>query len=232
MVTTSTDNPANAGNDDEVDFVLAPVINADRDGETVHATAVASWGSIGRATTIPVTFSVCEFKALGGAVDGSQFPASTGYVYLHGEGPNHECVPGPGNSGLNLPGGFGWLDQTGPCETDITAGGWAGSDTGTNVPGACDPVDWRNADVLIPLYDATRGSGNNGEYHIIGFAGFTIHGYQLGNQDWNMPGNGKCPGTPGNSGRCLYGEFTHFVTINGGIGGGTDFGARAIEMIG
>jgi Flp pilus assembly protein TadG len=230
MVRTSTHNPGNAANDDEVDFVLAPVLGDQ--GATVQAKAVARWGGLGRATTIPITFSVCEFKALGGTVDGSTFPTSTGYVYLHGEGPDHGCVPGPGNSGLNLPGGFGWLDQSGPCEADIEVGGWVGSDTGNNVPGACDPTKWRNADMLIPLYDETRGSGSGGEYHIVGFAGFTIRAYKLGNQDWNMPGNGKCPGTPGNSGRCVYGEFTHFVTTNGGIGGGTDFGARAVEMIG
>jgi Flp pilus assembly protein TadG len=230
MVSTSTDNPANTGREDEVDFVLAQIFG--NEGGTVHAKAIAAWGEVGWATTIPVTFSVCEFQALGGTVDGSQFPTSTGYVYLHGEGPDHGCVPGPGNSGLNLPGGFGWLDQSGPCETEVAVGDWVGSDTGNSVPGACDSTQWQNADVLIPLYDETRGSGSGGEYHIIGFAAFNIQGYKLGNQDWNMPGNGKCPGTPGTSGRCLYGEFTEFVTTTGGIGGGTDFGARAIEMIG
>jgi hypothetical protein len=49
---------------------------------------------------------------------------------------------------------------------------------------------------------------------------------------WNLPGNGKCPGTTGNSGTCLYGEFVRFVTTTGQIGGETDFGARTIEMIG
>jgi Flp pilus assembly protein TadG len=230
MVSTSTDNPANTDNEDEVDFVLAQIFG--NEGGTVHAKAIAAWGTVAWATTIPVTFSVCEFQALGGAIDGSVFPTTAGYVYLHGEGPDHGCPVGPGGSGLNLPGGFGWLDQTGACETEVAVGDWVGSDPGESVPQACDPTAWQDADVLIPLYDQTQGTGTGGEYHIIGFAGFTILGYKVGNVEWNMPGNGKCPGTTGNSGRCLYGEFTEFVTSTGGIGGGTNFGATAIEMIG
>jgi hypothetical protein len=58
-----------------------------------------------------------------------------------------------------------------------------------------------------------------------------VLGYKVGNQDWNMPGNGKCPDTSGNSGRCLWGEFTK-VTTTGEIGSGTNYGASAVKMIG
>ena len=228
-VDTSTHNPDNAADDEQIDFVLAPVLDAANVGETVTASAVAAWGPAGQVTTIPFTFSLCEFEAMGGSLDGLQFPDQPGYVYQHGNGPDHSC---PGNpSGQNLPGGFGWLDQSAGCEATIDIDDLVGSDTGNSFPQDCDPATWQNAEVLIPLYNEVSESGSHGEYRIVGFAGFRVHGYKFGNQnEWNMP-TGSCPGTPGNSGRCFYGEFTH-VTTTGGIGGGTDFGARAVEMIG
>jgi Putative Flp pilus-assembly TadE/G-like len=218
--------------DDKVDFVFAPILG--HDSGTANATAVAAWGGVGKATTIPVAFSVCEFKAMGGTIDGSQFPTTRGYIYVHKDtnAPDHSCPVT--SSGQNLPGGFSWLDQTGTCKVAVTAGGMVGSDTGTPFPNGCNAVDWRNAEVLIPLFDQTVGSGNTGEYRIIGFAAFKVLGYKFNsNDEWNLPSsNHKCPDTTGNSGTCLYGEFTRFVTMAGQIGGGTDFGARVIQMIG
>jgi len=215
--------------DNQVQYVLAPVLGHDA-GKT-SATAVASWGTVGSATTIPVAFSVCEFKALGGTIDGSQFPTQTGYVYLHGDGPDHGgCLTTP--SGLKLPGGFGWLDQTGSCTASVSTGGWAGSDNGNDFPPNCDVTKWQNAKVLVPLYDQTQLSGSNGQYHVVGFAEFKVLAYKLKPGAWNMPGNGKCPGTTGNSGMCLYGQFSHFVTTSGQTGTGPDFGATVVQMAG
>jgi hypothetical protein len=215
--------------DDKIDFVFAPVLG--HDAGKADATAVAVWSNVGGATVIPVVFSVCEFAALGGKIDGSVFPNTKGYVYVHGDGPDHGCPTSP--SGLKLPGGFGWTDHDGTCKVSVRVGDWLGSDNGNNFPGGCDATKWQNKDVLIPLYDQTRGGGSHGEYHVVGFASFKVLGYKLKQGgDWNMPGNGKCPGTSGNSGVCFYGEFTHFVLSSGQTGGGTNFGALVIEMIG
>jgi hypothetical protein len=228
-VTTATPD------DDKVDYVFAPILG--HDAGTVDATAVAAWDAVAGATTLPITFSVCEFEELGGTIDGSEFPTTPGFIYVHKDNndnsPDHSCPTT--SSGQNLPGGFGWLDQTGPCEAAVNAGDWVGSDTGSSFPSNCDATKWQDAEVLVPLFDKIEGTGNTGKYQIIGFAGFKVLGYKLQQGgEWNMPGNGKCPGTPGNSGTCIYGEFVRFVTTSGqiGDGGGTDFGARAIQMIG
>ena len=49
----------------------------------MHASAVAAWGPVGGATTIPFTFSVCEFEHLGGSLDGLTFPTDPDYIYSH-----------------------------------------------------------------------------------------------------------------------------------------------------
>ncbi len=228
-VDTRTDNPANPGNDEQIDFVLAPVLDAANVGETVEASAVAAWGPAGSGTTIPLTFSVCEFNELGGSVDPPAFPDGTGYIYFHNTTEAGTCPAGP--SGADLPGGFGWLAEDGDCEVDIDAGGWIDDKTGNSPPPGCDPEDWQNAEVLLPLYDRTNGlTGSNGEYHVAGFVGFRILGYHFnGNNRWNI---NRCPNTQGNQAVCIYGEFTRITTTGGGFGGGDDYGARVVRMIG
>ena len=66
-VTTST---ASVGsNPSQVNFVFAPVLDvvdpghsAEHRGQTVQASAVAAYGSPGGATTLPLTFSLCEYQ--------------------------------------------------------------------------------------------------------------------------------------------------------------------------
>jgi Putative Flp pilus-assembly TadE/G-like len=228
-VDTSTHNPANPDNDGEIEFVLAPVLDAANVGETVEATAIAAWGSVGSATTIPLIFSVCEFNEFGGSLsDGAPLPTGTHYIYFHNTTEAGTCPAGP--SGADLPGGFGWLQEDGDCEIDIDADGWVDDKTGNSLPQGCDPTEWQDAEVLLPLYDRTNGlTGSNGEYHVVGFVGFRVLGYHFnGNNRWNV---NRCPNTQGNQAVCLLGEFTR-VTTEGGIGGGPDYGARVVEMIG
>jgi hypothetical protein len=223
-VTTATPD------DDKVDLAFAPILGHDT-GET-DAIAIATWGGAGQAATIPVAFSVCEFKALGGTLDGSQFPTMSGYIYTHGTDPTHSCDAK--SNGQNLPGGFGWLDHDdATCKITVSADGTVGSNTGNNTECKSFLPSWQNADVLVPLYDSTTGGGSGGSYHIVGFAAFTIKGYCLGGNSKWLPS----PAPPGGWDNCsndryFYGKFTHFVTTTGAIGGGTDFGVRAIEMIG
>jgi len=228
-VTTSTNNPANTADNTQVEFLLAPVLDAANVGATVEATAVAAWGPAGRATTVPLTISVCEFAAMGGSVDPPVFPSGTTYIYFHGSVPAGSCPAGPSGADDPISGGFGWLDSS-DCEVSVEADGWVSDKTGNGVPNDCNPADWQGVEVLIPLYDGTNGlTGANGEYHVSGFIGFRVLGYRFPGQGW--PSGFNCPAQPGNSGTCLYGEFTT-VTTTGDQFGGTDYGARVIKMIG
>jgi Flp pilus assembly protein TadG len=228
-VTTSTDNPSNSAHPNQVRFLLAPLLDAANVGKTVHATAVAAWGAPKQATTVDLTFSVCEFAKLGGSVSPPVFPTGRSYIYFHDTTDAGTCPMGP--SGADLPGGFGWLNTSGACQANIDAGGWVSDKPGNSVPNNCDPTTWRNTEVLVPLYDQVNGlTGSNGSYHIAGFVGFRILGYRFPSQQWD---NGfPCPG-PKPKGNATYicGEFTR-VTTTGDQFGGADYGARVIKMIG
>ncbi len=233
-VKTSTHNPANS-NDKQVDFVLAPVLSAANVGKTVHASAVAAWGSVGGATTLPISFSVCEYKNLGGALDGSVFPTGHNYIYLHGNSPppdalgSQDCPSSP--SGQDGPGGFGWLQPSVGCATTATFDRWTPVSTGRPAP--CNLGLELEHEYLIPLYDGIRDTGHGMEYHIAGFVGFKLLGYKF----QNTGSISRCR-TQDNlaempaSVDCIFAEFTLFTTDSGSFGGGTDYGARSIKMIG
>ena len=232
-VTLSTVDGDSGGT--EVSFGLARALGFT--GDTVHATTVAAWGPLKAATTVPLTFSVCEFNAA--TNNGTSFasgPPWVGverYIYFHGANQAGTCKAGP--SGGDLPGGFGWLDNT-DCKATITSGGWVDDNTGNDVPNACkdEIVSWRDKVLLFPIYSNTNGlNGNNGKYLIAGFAAVHITGYRFpgnpGNNRW--PATFDCPGQPGNSGVCIRGHFTKFVAT-GDIGGTTNYGVSAVRIVG
>jgi hypothetical protein len=212
----------------EIEFVLAPVLDAANVGATVEARAVAAWGPVGSATTIPLIFSTCEFTFAGGSLDPPAFPSVETVIHFHDNQGNQDstddCAGSP--SGGDFPGGFGWLAEDGDCEIDIDAGGWVADKPGNSVPSGCDPEEWQDAEVLLPLFDRTNGlTGSNGEYHVAGFVGFRITGYRFSGANWNAP----CTGND----RCISGFFTRIVSPDGVFGGGgADYGARAVRMIG
>jgi Putative Flp pilus-assembly TadE/G-like len=227
LVDTSTRTEAG----DEIEFVLAPVLDAADVGKTVTARAVAAWGPVGSGTTIPLIFSTCEFGFAGGSLDPPEFPDDETTIHFHDNQSNQESTDdcAGSSSGGDFPGGFGWLAEDGDCEMDIDIqadGGWVADKPGNAVPNGCDPETWQDAEVLLPLFDETNElSGSNGRYHLAGFVGFRITGYRFSGASWNPP----CTGND----RCIRGFFTRIVSADGGIGsGGGDYGARAIRMIG
>ena len=227
MVEDSTSETSSGG--DQITFGLAAVLGFD--GRTGFASAVAAWGPVGAATTIPLTFSLCEYEEMvdaGGLEEGPPFSGSPQTVYFHGSVAGDTCPSGP--SGGDLPGGFGWLETEGDCQVDIEVGDWVGDKPGVATPSTCDPSAWQNITVLLPIYDAVNGlTGNNGEYHILGFAAFHVVGYKFSGATW--PASTSCPLQPGASGRCLVGYFTGFVT-SGDEFGGPDMGAMIVKMVG
>lgn len=225
-VTTSTKTDSG----DTVQFVLGPVMDS-VSGSTVHASAVAAWGALGKGTILPITFSVCEWIGMGGSVVDGTFPHGVNYIYLHGVGAKNEpgvghCTPSP--SGQDLPGGFGFLAND-KCVTTVETGAWVGVEPGNSLPKGCDPATWLNKEVLIAIYDQERGTGNNGQYHIAGFVGFKVLGYKF-QGNIKGPSNFSCP-IGSNNVVCMRGEFTRFTTDGGGFGG-IDYGARVIRMVG
>jgi hypothetical protein len=215
----------------EIPFVLAPVLDAANVGQEVHASAVAAWGPVGSATTLPLIFSTCEFEYAGGSLDTDPptFPTGDRVIYFHDNQQDWEVTTecGAAPSGGDFPGGFGWLDAGDDCQVEIDADGWVADEPGNFNPGSigCDPEQWQDADVLLPLFDLTNGlTGNNGEYHVAGFVGFHVTGYHFSGPGWNDP----CTGNQ----RCIGGYFTEIFVEDGQIGSGNDYGARVVQMIG
>lgn len=154
-------------------------------------------------------------------------------------------------SGTQLPGGWGWLDQDEPCEAETQTGSNSiGSDPGNNPPTECQTIlaEWK-ATILagnevfatFPIFDDATNQGQNGSFHIIGYATFNIWGWKFGNNhDYEFRNKANDPGMnadlacPGGNERCIIGQFVRFDSIDsaGGIPGtGADLGTTYIRLI-
>ena len=83
--------------------------------------------------------------------------------------------------------------------------------------------------VLIPIYNDVTGQGQNGVYHIEGFAAFHITGIRFpGGNAWRINmSNQECR----NNQSCIKGYFTEFVFPGQGGPGDVDFGAKTIWLV-
>jgi hypothetical protein len=230
QVTTSTYEVSSPDNPTEVNFNFAPVFDlvapGDHDGQTMRARAVAAWGPPRSATTLPLTFSRCEFEEHVPPLKTPPFnPAEEVVISFHGSPIAGDCLPS-NSSGQRLPGGFGWLDPGGDCVVDATVGAFTPSEPGNDEPGCVDMDELRGTTVLLPIYDLEQGNGATGRYRIYGFAAFYLTGYR-----WQGRGfGGLCPGV-GRSATCIRGHFTS-LTTTGPVFGGPDLGVNIVKLVG
>lgn len=208
-------------------------------GTTVRASATAQWGPLVYGPSLPLVLSMCEFdEAVGTPM---QLPSDPVTIIFH-DG-NAEGCDGPAPGGLDLPGGFGWVDTSG-CEATYSVddgGVWAGSSTGANPPSGCTASNFPLGDLypdpplLFPIFDGeTRNEGAYGEFHLIGYAAFELYGYRL------QPGNTFTAGTAGCVGPglsadqvCITGKFVDYYPVDAEMGGPAirDFGVRTVKLI-
>ena len=178
---------------------------------TVNATATATWGAPSGASTIPMVMSYCQWNFLTG--NNTVYPTPNLTIYFKGDQSPSTCT---GPSGLNMPGGFGWLQSpANNCTTVVTAGNQVASDPGNgNINNnGCNPGDFWDSglgykDLYIPIFSAFTGSGNNGTYTVLGLATFRNFRMKLmngnGNNVWKTnPAPPNCAAAQ----RCLYGSF-------------------------
>jgi hypothetical protein len=211
---------------DQISFTLARAMGFD--GATVRMRATVAWGAPGSATTVPLTISICQFKkstedadGVRTYADGPPFTGDPQHVSFHNptkaEGP---CKEGP--AGQDNAGGFGWLDSDRNCQVESTADGNHSAKTGAAVPNYCNPAEWLNTTVLIPIYDQVVNPGTKADYHIVGYAAFHLVGYKFPK---HMAGE---PCTKGES--CIAGYFVNYVTSADELGG-PDMGATVVTLI-
>lgn len=187
-------------------------------GTTVQARALAIWGPLGGGAVAPFTFPEC--------VHDMENEFIYQFVNINNNVP--DC------SGLDPPGGFGFLDVGDLCTTRATTGAWVSGDPGTNwVCTNDDRVALQNAVILVPLHDPdqTVGTGSNAEYWITGMAAFRVTGYRFpggggGNPAW--PSGFSCGPGPGSA--CIRGIFVRDFVPEGDIGG-IDFGVSVVKLV-
>jgi Flp pilus assembly protein TadG len=184
------------------------------DGTTVRAAAAAQWGfpsSIRGA--LPLIISECEFPI------GMPVPTPERVFYFHDGNPTEPCNAHAGQDADGdgfLPAGFGWLYTGGSaCQIDLSTGTWKTADPGSSPTTGCSVgniSDLLGEPVPLPIFDDVIGQGDQGSYHITGFALFVITGYNLGGQFHLNP---PCSGDE----RCVSGYFTTGVVHDGTVGG-------------
>jgi Flp pilus assembly protein TadG len=207
-VTASTRTATGTG----LSYALAGVLGADFN-ETFARTATARYGGIGSATTIPLTFSKCEWDVLTGG-NLANLPTGERLVYFHSSqsAKAQNSCGGPANQ--NHPGGFGWLSpHGGKCEAQVVMGD-VSTDTGNNVPSVCSSSHLQalvGQEVLMPIFGSVSQQGNNATYHIVGFAALKVSGFRFsGNKEFNYPGDdGPCSGND----RCITGSFVKYYDL-------------------
>ncbi len=97
--------------------------------------------------------------------------------------------------------------------------GWYYSDPGAkfNSSQMQDALDARTgSELLFPVYDDVQRQGANFQYHVVGWVGFYLTGYDA----------------RGSSG-LLYGYFTRVIWqgLQGQTGGASDLGVRAVQLV-
>lgn len=248
MVRTQTGSDNGSG---IVPPILAKTLVPDDNGSTVHARAVANWGSpAGIAGGLPLTFSECEWLAATDsgsnyapappyptAADGSTvYPTDSSgnsverTIYFHDTSLAGFCDAGP--SGADLSGGFGWLQPDSTCAA-TTTDDWFDDKTGVAVPSGCktDMQALVGTVIFIPVFDETNGlTGTNGEYHIASYAAFFLTGYRFPGAVANslVTNQPPCNG----SDDCISGFFVQaqMSSSNAVVGDGPSMGANVVGL--
>ncbi|MFC8040027.1 pilus assembly protein TadG-related protein [Paenarthrobacter sp. NPDC057355] len=207
---------------------------------SVGASAEASWGAPSSATTLPWTVSECVFKkylspaqlaSLNSTGNFSGDPIPT-HVTLRYD-TNAPTVGGCAAQNGYQPGGFGWLQTTSACSTDINVGAVVQGQPGNHFPNGptCNTVLAHIMDepALIPLFKTAAQNGNKTKYTLVGFAAFQVTGYKF---DGGQKLDPAAPNCTGNC-RALQGYFSRFVSLEEGSqvsGGIPNYGASVVTL--
>lgn len=204
---------------------FAPVLG--EDSSDVTASATVRWGAPGGgAAVLPLAFSWCAFDAQ----TGGSLPTGSDPILIEWTKTDDTNCTGP--SGLEVPGGFGWLaPDPGVCGATSTVEGIVSSSTGASVPAECTPEYFQSLigkTVLLPIFDDADGTGTSAWYQIYAYAAFTITGYNFAGQYYSTPK--PCSGEE----RCIEGFFTQYVDSTDEFDydpTAPDLGAQVVELI-
>lgn len=209
---------------------------------SINAEAQARWGGAQAGTAaMPIAFSSCE-------VDSSiTADGTTQFLLSHGTGAGKKDTCHDTGSGLEIPGGFGWLLTSSTCKVKVDlASPWVVSNTGNSPEADCAATlqGWKTklqaggkVIALFPVFDDTRGTGSSGEFHLKAFAAIDLMGWDLANQDpfSYMPAAAQAFKDAGgwkNSDLGIVGKFIRYVALDESfeVGGPTIYGGNVVEL--
>ncbi|WP_216359139.1 pilus assembly protein TadG-related protein [Arthrobacter globiformis] len=211
------------------------------DTTNIRAVAEATWGGARAGSIFPIAFSECEVD-LSVSGDGEMQ-----FLLSHGTGAGKKDTCHNTASGLEIPGGFGWLVTDGSCSTKVDlASPWVASNTGNNPETGCGGIlqDWKDKLVagqqviaLLPVFDETSGTGAGAMFHLKAFAAIDIAGWDLANQDpfRYMPPSAQAFKDAGgwkNSDLGIVGKFIRYVALDEAfdVGGPTTYGGNVVAL--
>jgi hypothetical protein len=212
------------------------------DTTNIGAVAEARWGGVESGfAALPIAFSSCE-------VDSSVLAdGSTQFLLSHGSGAGKKDTCHDSASGLEIPGGFGWLVTGGSCSVSVDlASPWVSSNTGNNPQTNCAATlqGWKDKLIagqkvvaLLPVFDSTSGTGTGAKFHLTAFAAIDLMGWDLANQDpfHYMPPAAQAFKDAGgwkNSDLGIVGKFVRYVALDEAfeVGGPTTYGGTAVHL--
>lgn len=222
---TVTDSTRVAGTDqDAIQHPFAAMLGITE--TTVGATATAEWGGIRSGPAVlPLALSFCEFQLFG------ELNNEQKLTIRYDE--NHPCT----RNGMDIPGGFGWLEQTdGTCSATVAVDGSVPSEPGVDSPSNCDATlrALEGSTVLIPIFDESTGNGGPGIFHIYAFAAFRVTGWKFaGGNRFPLVNVDRYPGCACSGGeeRFIQGFFEEWVTIDSAYDiGGPDTNVTTVNL--
>lgn len=184
---------------------------------TVDADATAEWGQPVAGNTLALAIDECEFDLS---------PPEEGDVVLLRYDENAQKASGCEDAR----GGFGWL-QSADCRADIQVDGWVQVTTGNN-PGGSGCLESYIASlvgtkIVVPLYDAYRGTGASTQYHIVAFAALELI-------DYRVSGSHAINAEPSCKGACrgIQAKFVEFLDFDDDfeLGDGGDAGVTIVRL--
>lgn len=243
--TTRDVTGGNDGADTTLRWTLAQALSQDE--ATFQRKATAKWGIFGGGATIPI--ALCERSWDYFTTDGTVLPSGPpGHIVTFGApNPNaatveHQDCSNPSYD--TYAGGFGILDRDENCMAITEDGEWYQGKPGDNPVDAdseCDKTELyamlrylidSGEPAMIPIFDGYRGTGTNGEFHVIGYGALILEGFSFqggGQGSTYQMTNTECKSNTS----CLKLYFTDFIEIGGAASlssGDLDFGAYYVGL--
>jgi Flp pilus assembly protein TadG len=212
----------------EVPFILGPILDATRTGQTMNAKATVGYGPLGATSVIPLALSRCTFDPSWVRADGSlNFPSTDIRIGIHS---GNTCAAG-------FPDGFDFMADTSNCSASkvsilngVTVVGAGNEGTLPSCRAVVQALYAAGKPVIFPLYSSRTAPGSGSTYTLSGFAAFLLCGYAFEGTGSVTTCPTVCTGAQNEYRIC--GRYVPLSVTDGEWGTGDDYAVRLVKGIG